>query len=149
MTVLDIARIVTAELRKHRKTPKQSGKPLSPEVPTVECTATSKGDWQFLCEHCAVRHVHGAADVGADGIIGHRRAHCTVDTSPYLKGGYILRARAPQKQAVPDLSGRPELQKDANGLWPGQQHPLDIPDFLRRTPRPPTSSEAPQREAAP
>jgi len=28
---------------------------------------------------------------------------------------------------------RPELQKDANGLWPGQQHPLDIPDFLRRT----------------
>jgi hypothetical protein len=28
----------------------------------------------------------------------------------------------------------PELQKDpVTGLWPGQQHPLDIPDFLRRT----------------
>jgi len=71
MTVLDIARIVTAELRKRRKKPEQTGRPA-----------------------------------------------------------------------------RPELQKDANGLWPGQQHPLDIPDFLRRTPRPPTSSEAPQGEAA-
>ena len=28
----------------------------------------------------------------------------------------------------------PELQKDPlTDLWPGQQHPLDIPDFLRRT----------------
>jgi hypothetical protein len=35
-----------------------------------------------------------------------------------------------------DKPGRPELQKDENGLWPGQQHPLDIPDFLRRTPKP-------------
>lgn len=26
---------------------------------------------------------------------------------------------------------RPELQEDANGLYPGQQHPLDIPDFIR------------------
>lgn len=26
----------------------------------------------------------------------------------------------------------PLLQKDENGLWPGQQHPLDIPNFLRR-----------------
>jgi hypothetical protein len=29
---------------------------------------------------------------------------------------------------------RPELVKDpATGLWPGQKHPEDIPDFLRRT----------------
>jgi len=30
---------------------------------------------------------------------------------------------------------RPELIKDSvTELWPGQNHPLDIPDFLRRTP---------------
>ena len=38
------------------------------------------------------------------------------------------------------LPVRPELQKDpVTGLWPGQQHPLDIPDFLRRTSSAPTT----------
>jgi len=34
------------------------------------------------------------------------------------------------------------LQKDENGLWPGQRHPLDIPDFIRtlRAPASPASS---------
>ncbi|WP_315792687.1 hypothetical protein [Bradyrhizobium sp. SZCCHNRI1002] len=43
------------------------------------------------------------------------------------------------------LPARPELQKDENGLWPGQQHPLDIPDFLRcasSTPRTQPSTKA-------
>jgi hypothetical protein len=32
------------------------------------------------------------------------------------------------------LPARAELQKDpVTGLWPGQRHPLDVPDFLRRT----------------
>ena len=30
------------------------------------------------------------------------------------------------------MTNRPELQKDANGLWPGQRTPSDIPDFLDR-----------------
>lgn len=28
------------------------------------------------------------------------------------------------------MTQRPELQKDANDLWPGQRHPLDVPAFL-------------------
>ena len=30
------------------------------------------------------------------------------------------------------MTDRPELQKDANGLWPGQRTSSDIPDFLDR-----------------
>ena len=30
------------------------------------------------------------------------------------------------------MTDRPELQKDASGLWPGQRTPSDIPDFLDR-----------------
>jgi hypothetical protein len=27
------------------------------------------------------------------------------------------------------------IKNPLTGLWPGQQHPLDIPDFLRRVPK--------------
>jgi hypothetical protein len=38
--------------------------------------------------------------------------------------------KAPSEQI--DKPVRPELQRDTNGLWPGQKHPLDIPAFLDR-----------------
>jgi hypothetical protein len=44
---------------------------------------------------------------------------------------------APWHPAIaPPKPLRPELQRDpVTGLWPGQQHTGDIPDFLRRTPK--------------
>lgn len=39
-------------------------------------------------------------------------------------------------------SMRPELQKDANGLYPGQQHPMDIPNFLNRATNLPATAQS-------
>lgn len=38
--------------------------------------------------------------------------------------------------AVAATELRPELRRDANGMYPGQQHPLDLPDFLNRATNP-------------
>lgn len=42
------------------------------------------------CPYCTRWHWHGAGERPGDGN-GHRVAHCSSETSPYLRGGYDLR----------------------------------------------------------
>lgn len=51
------------------------------------------------CPFCNRHHVHGAGDRPGDGN-GHRSAHCSEPTSPFLKTGYILREVTPRDVAA-------------------------------------------------
>jgi hypothetical protein len=63
-------------------------------IPIIDCQpAGMSGDtpqWKFRCPHCRTYHHHGGEPDG-DGIIGHRCAHCYVDSSPLRATGYVLR----------------------------------------------------------
>lgn len=53
-------------------------------IPTVKATATAGGSqWSIWCVYCDREHLHGAGS-------GHRVAHCTSPTSPYLRTGYVI-----------------------------------------------------------
>jgi hypothetical protein len=63
--------------------------------PIIECqpasTITNTPQWKFWCDYCATHH-HHAGHPDDTGEIGHRSAHCHVQSSPYRATGYILRA---------------------------------------------------------
>jgi len=65
--------------------------------PTIICepTGTRGNGWRFWCGYCQAHHHHGGQP-DANGEIGHRGAHCHVQTSPYRLTGYILRAASQQ-----------------------------------------------------
>jgi hypothetical protein len=66
--------------------------------PVIECEPAGNGLWRFWCPHCNTYHRHGGPP-DANGRLGHRGAHCFVTTSPYLKGGYILRVASKTNDA--------------------------------------------------
>ena len=39
--------------------------------------------WKVYCDFCLRWHLHGAS-------LGHRKAHCCNEKSPYYKTGYVL-----------------------------------------------------------
>jgi hypothetical protein len=59
--------------------------------PIIDCEPTKNGLWRFWCPYCKASHRHGGPP-DANGMLGHRNAHCFQQTSPYFASGYILRA---------------------------------------------------------
>jgi hypothetical protein len=61
----------------------------------IDCEPVKDGDvtthCRAWCQYCQAYHHHVWEEPDANGIIGHRIAHCRVKSSPYLNGGYVLR----------------------------------------------------------
>ena len=55
-------------------------------IPLFKAVRHGKKHLRFWCPYCQCNHVHGL--VGEMPI--HRSAHCHVDTSPLIDGGYFL-----------------------------------------------------------
>lgn len=53
-------------------------------LPVVCAVKISHKRLKFRCDYCRAWHVHGKGE-------GHRVAHCTDRTSPYMATGYVLR----------------------------------------------------------
>jgi len=68
-------------------------------MPVVLCELADDLCWQFWCTFCHAYHVHGGGHDGTD--LGHRQAHCTEATSPFLATGYVLKPRLQARKKKP------------------------------------------------
>jgi len=54
----------------------------------------NEGNLFVWCPYCATYHVHGGVGLisnsGKRAFIGHRVAHCTDDSSPFIETGYYV-----------------------------------------------------------
>lgn len=63
------------------------------EIPTLIAESVDGYDqWKIWCQYCKAFHYHGA-------VAGHRWAHCSKFSSPYLKTGYIIKGPATTRKA--------------------------------------------------
>lgn len=63
---------------------------MSDAAPKVLAYILNGTQMTLWCRYCERWHFHGFTPGDLIGSLGDRAAHCVVESSPYLKSGYVL-----------------------------------------------------------